>query len=243
MTWQRRLRLAIAAGAVALAIVVAFAFQHRATAPIDRVVRSDPDAVVEMVDFRKTRHNRDKEEVAIHAGTMLLYGNGTSKGTKLTVTTVRDGGRTFVLKADHAEVGKDESSYALEGNVLLENSDGLKAQTERANYLEAEGVIRAAGPLTFSRGRMSGSGIGFAYDKNADRLRILPRVCVSSEGAVDSIQLVTRMPLGRVGSVAVTPESATSVVLTRVLMPQAAIVPLAIFLSARSYLSRGWPLI
>ena len=64
------------------------------------------------------------------------------------------------------------------------------------------------------------------YARNADRLRLLPRLCVSSEGAVDSIQLVTRMPLGRVRSVAVTPESATSVVLTRVLLPSAAIVPL-----------------
>jgi chorismate dehydratase len=64
------------------------------------------------------------------------------------------------------------------------------------------------------------------YARNADRLRILPRICVSSEGAVDSIQLVTRQPLGRVRSVAVTPESATSVVLTKVLLPQADIVPL-----------------
>jgi chorismate dehydratase len=64
------------------------------------------------------------------------------------------------------------------------------------------------------------------YARNADRLRILPRICVSSEGAVDSIQLVTRQPLGRVRSVAVTPESATSVVLTKVLLPQAEIVPL-----------------
>jgi len=61
------------------------------------------------------------------------------------------------------------------------------------------------------------------YARNADTLRLLPRLCVSSEGAVDSIQLVTRMPLGRVRSVAVTPESATSVVLTRVLLPGAEI--------------------
>jgi chorismate dehydratase len=64
------------------------------------------------------------------------------------------------------------------------------------------------------------------YARNADRLRILPRLCVSSEGAVDSIQLVSRKPLEQVRSVAVTPESATSVVLTRVLLPEAAHVPL-----------------
>jgi chorismate dehydratase len=64
------------------------------------------------------------------------------------------------------------------------------------------------------------------YARHADRLRILPRLCVSSEGAVDSIQLVSRVPLERVRTIAVTPESATSVVLTKVLLPEATHVPL-----------------
>jgi chorismate dehydratase len=64
------------------------------------------------------------------------------------------------------------------------------------------------------------------YARNADRLRILPRLCVSSEGAIDSIQLVSKVPLERVRCVAVTPESATSVVLTKVLLPDAEHVPL-----------------
>ena len=65
-----------------------------------------------------------------------------------------------------------------------------------------------------------------AWARHAERLRILPRLCVGSEGAVDSIQLVSRVPLERVQRVAVTPESATSVVLTKVLIPQAEHVPL-----------------
>lgn len=64
------------------------------------------------------------------------------------------------------------------------------------------------------------------YARNADRLRILPRLCVSSEGAVESIQLVARVPFRQVRSVAVTPESATSVVLVRILLPRAELVPL-----------------
>jgi chorismate dehydratase len=64
------------------------------------------------------------------------------------------------------------------------------------------------------------------YARNADRLRLLPRLCVGSEGAVDSIQLVTRVPLDRVRTVAATPESATSVVLAKVLLPEAETVPL-----------------
>jgi chorismate dehydratase len=64
------------------------------------------------------------------------------------------------------------------------------------------------------------------YARNADRLRLLPRLCVASEGAVDSIQLVSKKPLEQVRVIAVTPESATSVVLTKVLLPEAEHVPL-----------------
>ena len=196
-SWQRKLRLAIALGAVALAVVVAFAFQRRAESRRDGVVGSDPKALVETINFNKTRHNRDKEEVRIQAGVMRAYGDGTAKGEKLKVTTVRSGGREFVLTSDRAEVGKNESSYVLEGNVQLTSSDGLAINTERASYVEAEGVIRAAGPVTFSRGRMSGSGIGFSYDKNQDRLRILKDVSVQStagtnaEGAQAPMTLTT----------------------------------------------------
>src|SRR5437868_10426259 len=64
------------------------------------------------------------------------------------------------------------------------------------------------------------------YARHADTLRLLPRLCVSSEGAVDSIQLVSKLPLDSIRTVAVTPESATSVVLTKVLLPDAEHVPL-----------------
>jgi chorismate dehydratase len=64
------------------------------------------------------------------------------------------------------------------------------------------------------------------YARHADSLRLLPRLCVSTEGAVDSIQLITRKPLEQVRSVAITPESATSVVLTRVLLGEVDLVPL-----------------
>jgi len=64
------------------------------------------------------------------------------------------------------------------------------------------------------------------YARHASALRILPRMCVSSEGAVDSIQLVSQVPFTQIRSIAVTPESATSVVLTKVLLPHVEHVPL-----------------
>jgi chorismate dehydratase len=97
--------------------------------------------------------------------------------------------------------------------------------------LEAE-VDEIPGVPTELNGRLLGGGLDLApissieYARNADRLRLLPQLCVGSEGAVDSIQLVSRRPLEHVRTVAVTPESATSVVLTRVLLPEAEHVPL-----------------
>jgi chorismate dehydratase len=97
--------------------------------------------------------------------------------------------------------------------------------------LEAEVEEVAGVPTELSRRLLAGE-IDVApipsieYARNAARLRLLPRLCVSSEGAVDSIQLVSRLPLERVGTIAVTPESATSVVLAKVLLPGAAHVPL-----------------
>src|SRR5213594_2538518 len=97
--------------------------------------------------------------------------------------------------------------------------------------LDAE-VEEVQGVPTDLNARLLGGDLDVApissieYARNADRLRLLPRLCVGSEGAVDSIQLVSRKPLEQVRTVAVTPESATSVVLTKVLLPEAEHVPL-----------------
>jgi chorismate dehydratase len=98
---------------------------------------------------------------------------------------------------------------------------GLDADVE-----EVEGV-----PTELNRSLLTGEVdlapvSSIAWARNADRLIVLSRLCVSSEGAAGSIQLITRLPLERVRSIAVTPESATSVVLARVLLPDAEHVPL-----------------
>ena len=93
---------------------------------------------------------------------------------------------------------------------------GLDADVE-----EVEGV-----PTELNRSLLAGDVdlapvSSIAWARNADRLLVLPRLCVSSDGAAGSIQLITRLPPEQVRSIAVTPESATSVVLARVLLPDA----------------------
>ena len=63
------------------------------------------------------------------------------------------------------------------------------------------------------------------YADNPERYVLLPSLCVGSDGAVESVQLVTQLPLPAVRSVAVTSQSATSVALVQVLVPHAEIRP------------------
>jgi chorismate dehydratase len=56
-----------------------------------------------------------------------------------------------------------------------------------------------------------------AYARNHQRLLISRRLSISSLGAVDSIQLVTRVPVAAIRSVALTTQSATSVALLKTL--------------------------
>lgn len=78
-------------------------------------------------------------------------------------------------------------------------------------------------PSTLNRalieGRLDVSAMSsIAFARNAGRLRLVPVASITATGAVDSIQLFSRVPFGEVRTVAVTPHSETSVALLRVLL-------------------------
>jgi chorismate dehydratase len=92
--------------------------------------------------------------------------------------------------------------------------------------LEAEVKEVAGVPTELARALLDGEVDvapipSIEWARNANSLRLLPRLCVSSDGAVDSIQLVTTLPLEHVRSLAVTSDTATSAALARVLLPEA----------------------
>ena len=57
-----------------------------------------------------------------------------------------------------------------------------------------------------------------AYARNHSLLLLSRRLSISARGAVDSIQLVCRRPIETIGTIALTPQSATSVVLLKTLL-------------------------
>ena len=62
--------------------------------------------------------------------------------------------------------------------MSLNTSDGLVLTTEHATFTEAEGLLRGPGPVKFQRGNMSGSGVGFTYDRQQDSVRLLDQAVI-----------------------------------------------------------------
>ena len=81
------------------------------------------------------------------------------------------------------------------------------------NALLVEGEIDVALPSSIE------------YARHADTLCVLPHVSISALGAVDSVQLFTRVPLAEVTRIALTEQSATSVCLVKVLCREWGLTP------------------
>lgn len=105
--------------------------------------------------------------------------------------------------------------YPLYHGLERRHAEGLST---RASFELVPGV-----PTDLNRMLVSGT-IDFgpissiAYARDHQRLLLSQRLSISSRGAVDSIQLVSRRPLGELERVALTPKSATSVALLKTLL-------------------------
>jgi LPS export ABC transporter protein LptC len=179
-SWQRRARLVLAVGAVLFAVVVFFSLKRRTgTAETAPAARTDPGAVVEITGGRIERFKLSREDVRVAYDRQLTYANGSTKLVGVTISAdQRLGGRSFTVTANDADVGQNESTLQLNGDVRLSASDGMTARTQQATYSDKDGIVRAAGPVDFSRGRMSGSGIGMTHDAAREILTILDRAVV-----------------------------------------------------------------
>jgi lipopolysaccharide export system protein LptA len=177
--WQRRARLFIGIFGIAFAIVVVFAFKPR-TRPAGKavIVQTDPGTIVQSTGGRVQRVRLSKEEVLIEYDRQLTYSDNTSKLLGVKITTTEKSGRSFTLTGKEGQAGKNESSFAIDGDVRLVASDGLAVHAEHATYTESDGMVRAPGPVEFSRGRFNGTGIGMTYDKTHDTLAITDQAVV-----------------------------------------------------------------
>jgi len=127
---------------------------------------------VESAGGRSFRVNREHEEIRVEYDRLLTYPDGTSRMIGVKVVTERAGGRTFTITGREGTTGRNEADVNLEGGVHISASDGMVVTTDRAAFTQADGIARAPGDVRFSRGRMTGSGVGFTYDRIGNVLTI-----------------------------------------------------------------------
>ena len=178
--WQRRARLLIAVFGVVFAVFVAFQFRHRQSGPpAGTAARIAPGVLIESVGCKHERFTGSREDVSVDCEKQTMYADGTSTmfGVKIAADQ-RGGSRSFIVTAKEGRIGQKESTIALDGDVRVTGSDGMTAKTEHATYANADGTVRAAGPVEFSRQRMQGTGVGMTYDKARDMLVLLDQAVV-----------------------------------------------------------------
>jgi LPS export ABC transporter protein LptC len=182
----RRARLFVALFAIVFVVFVAFAFRNRPAAPdaVSPPARLDPDAVVESTGGTSRRFTGEREDVQIHYEHQFTYADGTSRLEGVTIVSTREG-RVYTVTANEAQLGKEESSVTLTGHVHIVSDDGLAADTEHATYTDESGVVNGQGPVSFSRGRLDGNGVGMTYDTKKDVLTILSDAMIDVAPADD----------------------------------------------------------
>ena len=166
--------------AVALSVSVAVFVTSRRRDVVPKsapVARLDPAAVVESSGALVRDVKGARERFRVEAGRQLTYSGGRSKLMDVRITVERSG-KTFVLTGSEAEVGENQSSVSLNGHVHLAGSDGLIVDASSATYNDSEGIVRAPGPVTFSRGSMTGKGVDFSYDRSRDSIALADQTIV-----------------------------------------------------------------
>lgn len=184
----RTLRAGLGIFVVAFAGYVAVAY-HRGTKQTAPLAGPPPIKSLDKTARQQTtggghleRYKEGKPAFSIKFGGELSYADGRTKLFDGVEVTLPKNGKIVTIKGREAELtappDRDIGTAHLSGDVSLTTDDGLTVNAAKADYDDTDGVARIPGPLTFSRGRMKGSGVGGTYDRDRDVLWILERARV-----------------------------------------------------------------
>ena len=151
---------------------------REAPAPPPTIERTDPSAVIETRGGDAIQLKGAERNLRVEYRVQTTNAEGETKLHDVKIMVENRGGRSYVVTAKEAFVGKQNSSYDVRGDVKLETDDGLVATGQQATYVDVEKIVRVPGPVRFTRGRMSGSGIGFTFDEQRDTMWILDQADV-----------------------------------------------------------------
>ncbi|MEO7156368.1 MAG: LptA/OstA family protein, partial [Vicinamibacterales bacterium] len=177
--WQKPARFVMAVVAIGVMAVVGYTIRPREVmAPPPKIDRVDPSAVLETSGGDAIQLKGDRRDLRVEYKVQTTNKEGETKLHGVKISVDNRSGRNYVVTGKEAFLGKDDSSFDVRGDVRLETSDGLVATGQQATYTELEKIVRVPGDVKFTRGRMTGSGIGFTYDEQRDTMWILDQANV-----------------------------------------------------------------
>ena len=185
MSWQRKVRFAVAILGLGFLVLVFFVFEGRETLDLRPLpVRLDPKSILESskVVFRQV--NGIEEDYEVQADQQLVYEDGSVKLFNVVISVRGRAGKDFLITGREASAEGENSEIVVQGSVKLSANDGLEVLSEMATFTESDGIVRVPGPLSFSRGRLNGTGVGMTYDNASDVLTIDNNSKVNLGGSV-----------------------------------------------------------
>lgn len=173
MKWQKRARFGVALFGIVFAVIVYVAIGERQeAAPPERPARLDPRAILETAGAVLQQFREAKQDYEITAEKQLTYEGGATTLINITITVRGREGRDFVVTGREAAASEGQKELRISGDVVLTASDGFVIRADTAIFDEADATVDVPGDVVFSKGAMSGSGIGMKYDQKDDVLAL-----------------------------------------------------------------------
>ena len=195
--WQKRARAALAVLMVAVAVAVFVFLRNRRVEDVAPPPRVDPNATVQAGEGEFTRTKDGRKIFTLQFQSQLTYGDGRNVFRDVVIAFPNREGRMFSVTGREAtqvpRPGKELGDVTLDGGVTMTGDDGLKVETASASYDQAASLVRAPGPVTFSRGRTSGSGVGATYEQERDVMTLLDqaKITVTPDAAGQGSTVIT----------------------------------------------------
>ena len=172
-SWQKRARLGVAFFGIVTSVGVYLALgERRKPVPPAPASQLPPRVVLESIAGQMELLRGLTRDYSVRFSRYRVFDDGSKELDDVTIEASDREGRSFVVTARQALVARDNQDITLREQIVLREADGFEMRTEEAAFNKDSSVIRAAGAVAFSKGRMNGTGLGILYEEQADILHI-----------------------------------------------------------------------
>lgn len=201
MRWQSLARVAIALFVLVFAGVVIVMLRRPAPAKVrSQTPRVDQKTLAELGPGTHRRTNSEGEVTfELNFKNQFTYPDGRTVLRDVEVTLPDRDGRTVLLSGGEMEVimppagiDKPLQTATITKGAKLRTDDGLEMTSQQAIYDERTGMMNVPGDVQFTKGRMTGSGVGASYDRGRNVIWLLDKAHITvkpdekGQGAVEA---------------------------------------------------------